>query len=1036
MGQEESSQANSERFLNNNKNTKNNNYIDISTSKINLHPNKSMFEFLYVVGRGGFGKVWMVKYKKTQQKYALKEMSKVKIIDRKSEKSIKNEREFLSQLHHPFIVNMICSFQDFDKLYLVMDLLTGGDLRYHICHKKQFNEDQSRFFSSCILLGLEYIHKNNIIHRDIKPENLVLDEKGYVRITDFGVAKKNLKDNSSETSGTPGYMAPEVLCALNHSFPVDFFALGVIIFEFMNGYRPYLGRNRKEIKEAVLAKQIHVHRKQLFENGWSFESGDLINKLLYRKPHKRLGCNGIKEIKEHSWFKKINWDELLNKNMKSPFVPKEGDNFDKRYCEGVEQIDTQTKERYQYYKSKSKFKTLFINYTFVREEDKQEYIKLYNSKNNKDILIQKSKTSINSNFNSTSSTKGDLVNINNTNKNNIIIVNNYNNIQNSLNKHKNSNSMTNIHSFSIINEAKDNINKKKITNNRNNKYFNEFENANINELNIDEENEQNKNIFYSTFKIQNRLKSNKFFSDNINDIENIGDNTLNVDFTNKIDELKVFINKKEDKENKLKNKDNNSNNTYYTKDKGLRSTSSLIKRKNDYYLLNNKKINNQINDNDNNKYYSINKENVNNNNNNYTSIKININAPININKYKYNRSSSQTNIFYDTKGIKNNSGKMIKYISIDEEMNKSNNIINQEQKNNNILKNKNTRYKNNNNSNNNNNIYINPSQFIYYPSHKNNLSNNLSNTLKKSNNYKSPINSGNSTKIKNDYLIYKSSRYFNEGNNKKNKNENFLIFENDNKINNINSINNNNININFNINNINNNINNINQISGDNFNNTNIISNKRKNSSRVKGANSANSYNNNNQRKYIYNKNNSINNLFQVNALLYENTPNKINNHNGYNRYSKNNMIIECDDYEISQFSKKNKDNNVNNNKSKALSKASSMKSFNFHNSNYIEKYLEQKEKSNKNYVKQKKPSNNNNFYYNFEILSPGVNNGNIINNNNNILVEDNCSKNNNKKNILFRKQKTQQLLNSKQNNIISNNLQNPNKYLIYKNNI
>ena len=146
MGQEETSQANSERYLNNTKNINNNNYIDISQSKINLHPNKSMFEFLYVVGRGGFGKVWMVKYKKTQQKYALKEMSKVKIIDRKSEKSIKNEREFLSQLHHPFIVNMICSFQDYDNLYLVMDLLTGGDLRYHICHKKQFNEEQSRFF--------------------------------------------------------------------------------------------------------------------------------------------------------------------------------------------------------------------------------------------------------------------------------------------------------------------------------------------------------------------------------------------------------------------------------------------------------------------------------------------------------------------------------------------------------------------------------------------------------------------------------------------------------------------------------------------------------------------------------------------------------------------------------------------------------------------------------------------------------------------------------------------------------------------------
>ena len=99
---------------------------------------KSLFDFLYIIGRGGFGKVWKVSYKRTQAKYALKEMSKVKIIDRKSEKSIKNEKDFLSQLHNPFIVNMICSFQDYDNLYLVMDLLSGGDLRYHICHKKNF----------------------------------------------------------------------------------------------------------------------------------------------------------------------------------------------------------------------------------------------------------------------------------------------------------------------------------------------------------------------------------------------------------------------------------------------------------------------------------------------------------------------------------------------------------------------------------------------------------------------------------------------------------------------------------------------------------------------------------------------------------------------------------------------------------------------------------------------------------------------------------------------------------------------------------
>ena len=194
---------------------------------------KSLFDFLYIIGRGGFGKVWKVSYKRTQTKYALKEMSKVKIIDRKSEKSIKNEKDFLSQLHHPFIVNMICSFQDYDNLYLVMDLLSGGDLRYHICHKKKFSEDQTKFIVACVITGLQYIHSNNIIHRDIKPENLVLDSNGYVAITDFGVAKRNSKDNSNETSGTPGYMAPEVLCAQNHTFPVDFFAVGVMAFEFL-----------------------------------------------------------------------------------------------------------------------------------------------------------------------------------------------------------------------------------------------------------------------------------------------------------------------------------------------------------------------------------------------------------------------------------------------------------------------------------------------------------------------------------------------------------------------------------------------------------------------------------------------------------------------------------------------------------------------------------------------------------------------------------------------------------------------------------
>ena len=209
-------------------------------------------------------------------------MSKKKILDKKSEKFINTERQILSKLHHPFIINMHYAFQDNDNLYLVMDLLSGGDLRFHISRHKKFSEEQTRFFICCLIISLEYIHSNNVIHRDIKPENLVLDSKGYLRLTDFGIAKENMEDNSSETSGTPGYMSPEVMKSLNHSFPSDYFALGVIGYEFMKGERPYLGRSRKEIKEQILLRQAEIKPNEIEEN-WSKESADFINKLLKRK---------------------------------------------------------------------------------------------------------------------------------------------------------------------------------------------------------------------------------------------------------------------------------------------------------------------------------------------------------------------------------------------------------------------------------------------------------------------------------------------------------------------------------------------------------------------------------------------------------------------------------------------------------------------------------------------------------------------------------------------------------------------------------
>ena len=290
-------------------------------------------------------------------------MSKLKIIDRRSDASIRGERNLLSNLNHPFIVNMYFAFQDFYNLYLVLDLLTGGDLRYHIAYKKTFNESETKFFIANMILALEYIHSKNILHRDIKPENLVLEKSGYLRITDFGVAKINEKDNSSETSGTPGYMAPEVILVLNHTFPSDFFALGVIGYEFMKGFRPYLGRTRNEIKQLILNKQAKLKKNEIPDN-WSLNAADFINKLLIRKADKRLGHNNISELKSHPWMASIDWELLAQKKVAPPFLPNQNENYDKKYCEGEDEIGEETIERYQSYAQNELYPDYFKNYTF------------------------------------------------------------------------------------------------------------------------------------------------------------------------------------------------------------------------------------------------------------------------------------------------------------------------------------------------------------------------------------------------------------------------------------------------------------------------------------------------------------------------------------------------------------------------------------------------------------------------------------------------------------------------------------------------
>jgi serine/threonine protein kinase len=182
------------------------------------------FKLEKVIGRGGFGKVYRCILRKTNKNFALKEMLKSRVVERNSVESVLNERRLLSIIKHPFIVNMQYAFQDRTRLYLVMDLMTGGDLRFHLNKLKLFNERQTHFIVSCILMGLEYLHINGIIHRDIKPENLVFDSKGYLRITDFGIAHILGKAKKGDVSGTPGYMSPEVILRKHQGIETDYFA--------------------------------------------------------------------------------------------------------------------------------------------------------------------------------------------------------------------------------------------------------------------------------------------------------------------------------------------------------------------------------------------------------------------------------------------------------------------------------------------------------------------------------------------------------------------------------------------------------------------------------------------------------------------------------------------------------------------------------------------------------------------------------------------------------------------------------------------
>ena len=299
----------------------------------------------------------------------MKEISKVRAYKKKSIRSILSERHILKYLHHNFITNLYFSFQDNENLYLILDYFPGGDLRFYLNKNVQFKENEIKFFISNIIIGLKYLHQNNILHRDLKPENLIFDEKGYLNLADFGISKKIKKNKPiKDKSGTPGYLSPEILSEKNQTFICDYFAVGIVLYEIIFLKRPFGGKNTHEIADNILHKNIKLKKNKLpslFINSSSANDLiDFINGLLKRKSEERLGAKGIKQIIQHPWLNGIDWDTIETKSCEEddiPFVPNPGDNFD--YLKINDKIK-QNDEKYNSYLKLINNSTIFNSFYF------------------------------------------------------------------------------------------------------------------------------------------------------------------------------------------------------------------------------------------------------------------------------------------------------------------------------------------------------------------------------------------------------------------------------------------------------------------------------------------------------------------------------------------------------------------------------------------------------------------------------------------------------------------------------------------------
>lgn len=292
------------------------------------------YELLTTVGTGTFGRVIVARHRQNKTFYALKVMSIAEVLRLKQTEHVKNEKEILMQISHPFIISLHWTYHNDKFLYMLLDYVCGGELFSYLRNAVKFSNDTAIFYAAEIVSALEYLHSQSIIYRDLKPENLLLDRDGHIRLCDFGFAKK-VYDRTWTLCGTPEYLAPEIIVGKGHHKAVDYWALGILIYEMLVGYPPFYDENPFQIYQKILAAKIDWPRHI------DLVAKDLIRKLLATDRTKRLGTmkNGAEDVKRHKWFKSIDWAIVSQKKLQPPIVPKvahEGDtkNFDKYDEEG------------------------------------------------------------------------------------------------------------------------------------------------------------------------------------------------------------------------------------------------------------------------------------------------------------------------------------------------------------------------------------------------------------------------------------------------------------------------------------------------------------------------------------------------------------------------------------------------------------------------------------------------------------------------------------------------------------------------------